>query len=254
MKVSSRYAACLIAILSLFAVCAFAQEDHDSPEQILFRSANHERVERRLPPLRWNAALAAAARQHALLMTRQNTLSHQFSGEQGLAERAKRAGASFSSIAENVAEGPTAEGIHQQWMKSPPHRANLLDPLLDSVGIAADERNGTIFAVEDFSLAGGDLSLQDQESAVKAQLQSRGLRLLDYTNDARRTCVLDNGYAGSHRPSFILHYATSNLQDLPDMLEQRIRSGKYHSGAVGACPWNDKSGFSGYRIAVMLYE
>ena len=33
-----------------------------------------------------------------------------------------------------------------------------------------------------------------------------------------------------------------------------IESGKYRSGAVGACPTEQKKGFSGYRIAVMLYE
>jgi len=48
---------------------------------------------------------------------------------------------------------------------------------------------------------------------VAAQLQSRGLRLLNYTDDSRRTCALDNGYTGTHRPSFVLHYATTDLQD-----------------------------------------
>ena len=129
-------------------------------------------------------------------------------------------------------------------MNSPPHRANLLDPELDSVGIAVTERNGTLFAVEDFSLAVGSLSIHEQEELVEGQLQKRGLRLLDYTDDARRSCVLDNGYAGNHRPSFVLHYATPDLQILPDMLEQRIQTGKYHSAVVGACPSDGKTDFS----------
>ncbi len=61
-------------------------------------------------------------------MAAQNTLSHQLPGEPGMADRASQAGARFSSLAENVAEGPSAESIHRQWMNSPPHRANLLDP------------------------------------------------------------------------------------------------------------------------------
>ena len=72
-----------------------------------------------------------------------------------MADRASQAGARFSSLAENVAEGPSAEAIHREWMNSPPHRANLLDPQLDSVGIAVAERNGILFAVEDFSLETG---------------------------------------------------------------------------------------------------
>jgi hypothetical protein len=65
---------------------------------------------------------------------------------------------------------------------------------------------------------------------------------------------MDNGYAGSHKPSFVLHYATPDLESLPDMLEQRIQTGKYRSALVGACPSDAKLGFSNYRIAVLLFE
>jgi hypothetical protein len=222
--------------------------------QSLFESANHERTKQGLAPLKWSATLATAARQHALRMAAQNTLSHQLPGEPGMAERASHAGARFSSLAENVAEGPSAESIHQQWMNSPPHRANLLDAKLDSVGIAVAERDGVLFAVEDFSLAAGNLSVEEQEEIVNAKLRSRGLRILSYTSDARRSCLLDNGYAGSHVPSFVLHYATSDLRTLPDILEQRIQTGQYHSAVVGACPSDAKIGFSNYRVAVLFYE
>ena len=254
MKTSSGFAAIVIAILSLCPQSAFAQDSQDGPEQILFQSANRERTARGLPPLAWNAALAEAARQHASLLAQQNALSHQFPGEAGLSDRAARAGARFSTIAENVGLGPSAESLHQQWMKSPPHRANLLDPQLNSAGIAVAKRNGTLFAVEDFSETAEALSLRQQEKLVEGQLRSRGLRVLDHTSDARQTCALDNGYAGNHQPSFVVHYANADLNSLPEMLEERIRSGKYHSGAVGACPLVRKIGFSVYRVAVMLYE
>jgi hypothetical protein len=38
-------------------------------------------------------------------------------------------------------------------MKSPQHRASILDTAMDSDGIGAAERNGQLFAVEDFSKA-----------------------------------------------------------------------------------------------------
>jgi len=252
MRVASALAAMSLAILVLSS--SPAQGQAGGPAQTLFESANHERAARGLAPLMWSAMLAAAARHHAVRMAGENTLSHQLPGEPGMAERASQAGARFSSLAENVAEGPTAEDIHRQWMNSPPHRANLLDPQLDSVGIAVAERKGVLFAVEDFSLAAGKLSVEEQEGIVSAKLQSRGLRLLNYTNDARRSCVLDNGFAGSHVPSFVLHYATPDLQTLPDLLEHRIQTGKYHSAVAGACPSNAKIGFSNYRIAVLLFE
>lgn len=241
-----------LAVLEFLAPAARAQAAGTA--QMLFESANGEREARGLQPLKWSPQLAAAARQHAMRMADRNTLSHQLPGEPGMVERATQAGARFSSLAENVAEGPSGESIHKQWMHSPPHRANLLDPQLDSIGVAVAERNGTLFAVEDFSLAAGKLSIEEQEGMVDARLRARGLRLLNYTADARRSCVLDNGYAGSHVPSFVLHYATPDLEALPAMLEQRIRTGKYHSAVVGACPSDAKVGFSNYRIAVLLFE
>jgi uncharacterized protein YkwD len=224
------------------------------PSETLFAAANRERAERGLPALKWSAALATAAHQHALRLAAKNTLSHQLPGEPGPFDRASQAGARFSAIAENVAEGPSAESIHQQWMHSAPHRANLLDPHLDSVGIAVAERGSVLFAVQDFSLAVSALTLAEQEGIVDAKLRSRGLELLSYTADARRSCAMHNGYAGAHQPSFVLHYATTDLQTLPDMLVQRIDTGRYHAAAVGACPSNAKFGFSSYRVAVLLYE
>jgi hypothetical protein len=252
MRVASVLATIGVAILVIFPPIVRGQEN--GPAQALFESANHERALHGLALLKWSAPLATAARQHALRMAAQNTLSHQLPGEPGMADRASQAGARSSSLAENVAEGPSAESIHKQWMNSPPHRANLLDAQLDSVGIAVAEHNGILFAVEDFSLEAGKLSVEQQEGILNAKLRSRGLRLLSYTSDARRSCVLDNGYAGSHIPSFVLHYATADLQTLPDLLEQRIQTGKYHSAVIGACPSDAKIGFSNYRIAVLLFE
>lgn len=231
-----------------------AGQHADARAQALFEAANHERTSRGLAPLKWSATLAAAAQGHAQRMAARNTLSHQLPGEPGMAERATQAGARFTALAENVAEGSSAESIHREWMNSPPHRANLLDPQLDSVGIAVAQGRTFLFAVEDFSRETGKLTLEEQEAIVNARLRSHRLRLLSYTSDARRSCALDNGYAGSHVPSFVLHYATPDLGTLPDLLEQRVATGKYHSAAVGACPSDAKSGFSNYRIAVLLFE
>ena len=253
----SRTRSLRIALLALPAMLfagqrAVSQDSQNRAGQTLLQLANRDRAAHGLAPLKWSAALAAAALQHAARMAEQSTLSHQLPGEAGLAERASQAGARFSAIAENIAEGPSAESIHRQWMNSPPHRANLLDAQLDSAGIAVENRNGTLFAVEDFSLAVVDLTLAEQEMMVGDALRKRGLRLLDSGADARRSCLLDNGYAGKHTPSFVLHYTTPDVESLPAMLEQRIQTGKYRAAAVGACA--GKAGFSAYRVAVLLYE
>ena len=63
----------------------------------------------------------------------------------------------------------------------------------------------------------------------------------------------DRQYGAGHK-LIGKNYATPDLQNLPDMLEQRIQTGKYHSAVAGTCPVDRKSGFSGYRVAVLLFE
>ncbi len=124
-------------------------------EQYLFQAANAERASRGLPTLRWDTGLYHAAQGHCWQMAQRESISHQYPGEPELASRGKNAGARFSMIAENVAEAQTAVRIHDAWMNSPGHRANLLDPHLDAVGISVRSRNGQLYAVQDFEAIGG---------------------------------------------------------------------------------------------------
>jgi uncharacterized protein YkwD len=97
--------------------------------------------------------LAAAARRHAELMAEHESIQHEFQGEPSLAARVKQAGARFRWLSENVFQGPSTEFIHTGFMRSPPHRANILDRDMDSIGVGVVERDRQFFAVEDFSQA-----------------------------------------------------------------------------------------------------
>jgi len=265
-------------------------------ERALLEDANRERVAQGLAPLRWNANLAAAAHVHALQMVQHNTLSHQFSGEAPLQDRARSAGARFTEVAENVAEGPSAEMIHASWMHSPPHRANLLDPELTDIGIAVavgapgpgSGRGPMLFAVQDFSQAVPELSLNEQEHEVASALAARGLQVTNLAadpssapavkrsskhsatlrnaaattsdvpgtiaiGDARKTCGMDHGWAGP-RPGMIARYESGNLNRLPENLEQKISGGRFRTASVGACePTSGSHGFARFRVAILLY-
>ncbi|HEX3354783.1 MAG: CAP domain-containing protein [Terriglobales bacterium] len=131
----------------------FSQPRAEGADQQLFQAINRERESHGLPPLKWDPALATAARQHAQVMAAQKAIAHGFPGEPSLPSRATRAGARFSWLSENVAAGPSAESISEQWMQSPNHRANLLDADMDTIGAGAAERNGVVFAVADFCKA-----------------------------------------------------------------------------------------------------
>ncbi len=224
-----------------------------SPETILLEAANYSRAASGLPPFQWDPALAASARSHAMLMAQRNTLSHQFPGEPPLQQRATQAGARFSVIAENVAEGPSVGGLHVQWMNSAPHRANLLADDMNAVGIAVVQNGNMLFAVEDFSEAVPTLNLDVQEHQVASMLAARGLHQVSVTPEARKTCDLDRGWAGQQRPLSVLRYETADLTRLPDDLEQKMQSGRYRTAAVGACDAGGMTGFTRFRIAILLY-
>ena len=122
-------------------------------ERELFAAVNQARRAQGLQPLRWDESLAEAARKHAKVMAERGSAQHGFEGEPSLSTRVKQAGAHFTWLAENVTQGPTPEYIHVQIMKSPPHRANVLDRDMDSIGIGVAEYHGQLFAVEDLSQA-----------------------------------------------------------------------------------------------------
>ena len=255
--------ALVAAALSLAPGARPALPQAVSAERTLFDAVNRERVAQNLSPLRWDESLATSAREHAQRMAQRNTLSHQFPGEPPLQDRARQAGARYSVIAENVAEGPTPEAIHSGWMRSAPHRANLLDPSLTAVGIAvanAPDRNmgevatggGVLFAVEDFSQSVANLNYEQQERQVGALLAKRGLSLSNANDDARKTCEADRGVAGS-RASLVVRYEAPDLSRLPDDLEQKIQSGRYRTAAVGACDPSGAKGFTRFRVAVLLF-
>jgi len=179
-------------------------------------------------------------------------ISHQFPGEAPMQDRARRAGARFSLIAENVAEGPSIPGLHTQWMNSAPHRANLLDRELNSIGISVVQNGNMYFAVEDFSVSVPSASLEEQEQQVATQLAARGLRDVTTTADARRTCELERGFTGQ-RPSTVVRYETADLRQLPDDVDRRLTTGQFRSAAIGACDATPASDFTRFRIAILLY-
>jgi hypothetical protein len=243
----------ILAAAFLFLTIVSAQQRIPDTEKSLFDSANRERAGRKLPLLKWDEALARAARKHAELMAEQDLLEHRLSGEPDLPTRAREAGASFSHITENIGMAVSADKFHDGWMHSSGHRANILDADSDSVGIAVVEGNEELYAVEDFSRAVVVLSIEEQEKRVVELLTSRGLRLLDLGNDVRKSCELDRDYVGNSKPKYIAHYETPDLSQLPETMEKEIQSHRHKSVAVGACPSKEASGFTRFRIVVLLY-
>jgi hypothetical protein len=252
MSLFTRTTVLLVAILVMAPLAVSARPPIATPERLLFDALNRERASLGLSVLYWDDSLASAARQHAERMAQRNMLSHQLPGEPDLRMRAAGTGARYSVIAENVAVGPDPAVIHSEWMHSPGHRANILSSQLSVVGIAVVQGSVGLFAVQDFSLTVPNLSLDQQEQQVFPLLAARGLQIIAGNNDARKTCDLDRGFAGT-RPALVARYETANLNDLPAELEQKIQSGLYRAAAVAACPVDGANGFTHFRMTILLY-
>jgi len=243
----------LTILLVAFPCSLFAQKP-SAEEQFFFDSANRERVAQQLPPLKWDSALAGAARKHAQLMADQADLSHQLPDEPPLAQRAGQAGARFSQVGENIAAGPQAPPIHTGWMHSPGHRANILDVHFTALGVAVVEDNGELWAVEDFSVAVANLNIEAQEEKVTALLTAKGLRVSSEREQARKLCS-DEPVPAGQRAMLILSYEAPDVSELPEPLMRKIRDGKYGQAAVGACPPKaNAAGIARFRITVLLFR
>ena len=87
---------------------------------------------------------------------------------------------------------------------------------------------------------------------MAALLVPYGVAVLPTSSEARRTCAMEDGFAGGRRPMFIMRYSGAELDRLPQVLTARLRSGRYTQAVVGACPAAG-SAFTSYNIAVLLF-
>lgn len=252
----------LALVLGCLIPAILNAQDSDLPNmraeaEQLMALANYTRAQTGVSRLEWDPALAGAALDHCRRMILEGALSHQYNGEPELADRAAQAGARFSVIEENIAIGPSPEGIHNEWMNSPGHRSNLLSPDVDHVGIAVIASRGVLYAVADYSRGVTALSIPQIETRVGELLRPSGLTILANPALARAACAEDSGLpraSSGPQPRFVMRWQDSELTHLPQALMDRLSSGKYQQAAVGSCSAQGSQGsFSAYRIAVLLY-
>jgi len=257
----------LVLSLALAAPVIFAQEPWLRSSQIsnsnsiqqeswqLVQLANQARAEAGAGPLKWDPALALAARQHCIRMADDNSISHQYVGEPDVKERAAQAGARFSLIEENVALAPDPAEIHDAWMHSPGHRSNLLNPKVDHVGVSVVAGRNGLYAVADYERAVPELSQSQIEAQVAGLLH--GVTIQPDATLARSSCAAGGALprpASRPKPLFAMFWEDAQLIRLPKSLADALASGKYHQASVGSCSTQRLEGvFTAYRITVLLY-
>lgn len=229
---------------------------HGAAEQ-LFALANQARAEQGAPPLTWDPALAIAALRHCQRMAAEGPIAHRYNGEMSVSERTRAAGAHFSVVEENVAVGEYPAQIEDAWLHSPEHRANLLNPQVDRVGIGVVKAHGVLYAVEDFDRGVEELSESQVERRVADLMRVSGIEIEGSHGDARAACAMNNGLPArlsGGTPRMVMRWQGADLSRLPSQLTDQLSAGHFRSAAVGACPaQSSQSSFTMYRVAVLLY-
>ncbi|MEU5883631.1 CAP domain-containing protein [Spirillospora sp. NPDC047279] len=119
-------------------------------ESTVVRLTNKERTKAGCPALRTDKRLTTAAREHSADMAANDYFDHTSRAGETPWERMEDAGYP-SPGAENIAKGYlTAEAVVEGWMKSPGHRANILNCRLRAIGVGMVEGSGGPWWTQDF--------------------------------------------------------------------------------------------------------
>jgi len=139
-------ATALLTLSMLLVAPAPAQaQSIDRYERTARVATNNVRANHDLPRVRKKACVQRFAERQARRMARQERIFHQ---DLGVVLRR----CNLSAVAENVAYGyPTGRKVVRAWMRSPGHRANILNRRYRMLGMAAKRSSeGDIYAAQVF--------------------------------------------------------------------------------------------------------
>jgi uncharacterized protein YkwD len=227
----------------------FEAYDFQTEEQLL-ALANQSRRQAGAPPLTIDAGLSQAARIHAQAMREARRLSHQLDGEPSLPQRlAATTQLQLEQEGENVALDYDAEHGHQRLMLSPPHRANLLNPAYNVVGLGVVRNGDRLYIVQDFGSTLPKFSPAEVKAHVAAavnQTRRHGrraeLQRRDWLGADDAACSMAQADKLGTAPvrklaeSFnVLTYTSLHPETLPRGAARVVTGRNLRSFSVGAC-------------------
>lgn len=133
-KVIIRTLGGVFVLLSIFSFVTFASASEITPENIV-NIVNRERQTRGITPLATNNQLQTAARNKSTDMIVRNYFNHYAHGVTPW-QFIRNQNYEYSIAGENLAMGfSSAESVVNAWMNSPSHRANILNPEFQDIGV-----------------------------------------------------------------------------------------------------------------------
>ena len=226
------------------------REFEDKAERQLLDLANQSRAEAGASPLTFDSGLCQAARIHAQAMLEARQLSHRFEGELSLPQRlAAKTHLQLDQEGENVAIDYSAESGHQHLMLSPPHRANLLNPVYNVVGLAVVRSGERLYIVEDFGHAIPYYSVAEIKDLIATavnrlrrqanlpRLQPADLPTADDASCAMaRSDHLDTPYVHQLAARYtLLTFTSLQPETLPAAATHAINGPNLHTALIGVC-------------------
>jgi uncharacterized protein YkwD len=225
--------------------------DYDpEAEQVLLDLANQARAQAGAPRLTLDAGLSQAARTHAESMFAARQLSHQFEGEPSLPQRLGTAThTQLDQEGENVALDFDAAKGHEHLMLSPPHRANLLNPAYNVVGLGVVRSGDRLYIVQDFGHALPNYSVAQVKERVAAtvvqarhQANQPDLARQDLPTADDAACSMAQadklGTSPVHQLAeryTVLTYTSLHPETLPAQASHMLGSHNLRSFSVGTC-------------------
>jgi len=225
--------------------------DYDvQAEQQLLDLANQARAQAGAPHLTLDAGLCRAARAHAEAMFAARQLSHQFDGEPSLPQRLATVTATqLDQEGENVALDFDAADGHKHLMLSPPHRANLLNPAYNVIGLGVVRNGDRLYIVQDFGHALPNYSTAEVKERIAAtvaqtrrQASQPDLVRSDLPNADAAACSMAQadklGTSAVHQLSqryTVLTYTSVHPETLPANAGRVLASHNLRSFSVGTC-------------------
>jgi uncharacterized protein YkwD len=219
-------------------------------ERQLLQLANKARAQAGAPPLALDEGLSRAARVHAQAMVEAQQLSHQFDGEPSLVQRlATATQLQLDQEGENVALDFDPEQAQRHLMLSPPHRANLLNPAYNVVGLGVVRGGDRLYVVQDFGHALPNYSaaqMKDRIAATVAEARRQAKqpdlarRDLPTADDAACSMAQADklGTSPIHQLAqryTVLTFTSLNPETLPAGANSVIARRNLSSFSVGAC-------------------
>jgi uncharacterized protein YkwD len=252
-------------VLLFLALCAAAHAQSAAEKQ-LFDLVNHEREKAGVSKLQWNDGLAAAALAHSKLLNEHQDLSHQFAGEPPVQQRLGATGVRFNSEGENVAEAPDVPTAHSALMHSPGHRANILNPDYNAIGIAIVQHGQQLFVTQDFAHVLVSYTEKQFQDAVVSSFnhlrRGNSLPAVNLVADSRlrkAACSQDmntnkmiQNLPGATR---LLVFSASDPGSLPDDLRKAASDPAVERMNLGVClQTGGKTGFSKFWVVAAFYR